>query len=142
MYTLTSTTSSSGMTVLTMLLGFGQVLDPPQAAPPVVFDDRAEGPEGGLVGPVEAAGPLAALHHEPCGLQHAQVLADGRPGHVELRRDVSRGQFPVPDELQDPQPAGRGDHLQRLHGCLAPRSLRRRARPLAAAGFTQPTYFR
>src|SRR6516165_10184765 len=141
MYTLTSTTSSA-MTVLTTLLGFSQVLDPPQAAPPVVFDDRAEGPESGLVGAVEPAGPLPALHHEPGRLQHAQVLADGRPGHVEFRRDVSRGQFPVPDKLQDPQPAGRGDHLQRLHGCLAPRSLRRRARRLAAVILTQPSYFR
>src|SRR5215469_371468 len=120
MYTLTSTTSSSLMTVLVPLLGLGQVLDAAQAAPPVILDDRAEGTERGLVGPVEAAGPLAALDHEAGRLQHPQVLADGRPGHVEFGRDLARGQLTVPHQLEDTQAPRRGDHLQRLHGSRLP----------------------
>src|SRR5262249_7912398 len=83
------TTTSSAMGVLLPLLGFGQVLDPAQAAPPVVFDDGAQRTQGGLVGAVDAAGSLPALHHEPGLPQHAQVLADRRPGDVELRRDLA-----------------------------------------------------
>src|SRR6516164_982344 len=99
MYTLTSTTSSSLMAVLVALLGLGQLLDPAQATPPVIFDHRAQRAQRGLVGAVEAAGSLAALDHKPGRLQHAQVLADRRPGHVEVGRDLPGGQLPVPDQL-------------------------------------------
>jgi len=94
--------------------------DPAQAAPPVIFDDRAEGPQGGPVGAVDAAGALSALYHKPGLLEHAQVLADRRPRHLELRRDFSRGQLLVPHQFENAQPPGRGDDLQRVHSCLAP----------------------
>src|SRR5262249_38731324 len=136
MYMLTSTTSSLLMSVLVALLSLGQVLDPAQATPPVIFDHRAQRAQRGLVGTVEAAGPLPAPDHEPGRLQRAQVLAAGRAGHVELRRDLPRGQFPVPDQLEDPQPARRGDDLERFHGGLLPRWSRRQ--PILTPG----TYFR
>src|ERR1700746_3714503 len=101
---LTSTTASSLMTVLVALLSLGQVLDAAQTAPPVIFNDRAEGTQRGLIGPVQAAGPLRALYSEAGRLQHPQVLADSRPGYVEFGRDLARGQFPVPHQLEDPQP--------------------------------------
>ena len=61
---------------LSPLLGLGEFLDLIKAAPPVVLDGSAKGAKGGLVGAVDAAGPLPPLHHEPGGLQDAQVLAD------------------------------------------------------------------
>src|SRR5262245_36488199 len=121
------------MSVLLPLLGFRKVLDPAQAAPPVVFDNGTQRPESDLVGAVDAAGPLPSLHHEPGLAQHAQVLADRRPGDVELRRDLACGQLPVPDKFEDPQAAGRRDDLQRFHDAapINPRiSVRQEARNL------------
>src|SRR3712207_2944579 len=50
---------------------------------------------------IEAAGALAPLVDEPGRLEHCQVLGDGRPGHVEPRRDVAGGQLAVPHEAED-----------------------------------------
>src|SRR5262245_26970224 len=111
MYTLTSTTPSPVMTVLIPLFSLGQELDLVQAAPPVILHGRTERPESCLVSMVEAAGSFPALHNEAGRLQHAQVLADRRPRHVELCGDLPRGQLPVPHQLENAQPPGRGDHL-------------------------------
>src|SRR6516164_4141858 len=96
----------------------------------MIFDGGAEGPESVLVGSVDPAGTLPALYHKPGLLEHAQVLADRRPRHLELRRDLSCGQLPVPYQFQDAQPTGRRDHLQWFHTALTlASSARRRVLP-------------
>src|SRR5215470_6393664 len=128
------------MSVLLPLLGFRKVLNPTQAAPPVVLDNGAQRPESGLVRAVDAAGPLPALHHEPGLTQDAHMLADRRPGDVELCRDLACGQLPVPDQFEDPQSARRRDDLQRFHDAAPidpPTSVRQKARNL-----TPDRYFR
>src|SRR5213075_2585777 len=105
-------------------------------------DCGAERPERGLVGPVNAAGALAALDHKPGLLEHAQVLADRRPGHLELCRDLSRRQLPIPDQLEDAQPAWRGDHLQRFHDASLPSTPPAGARRRPVTGLTPASYFR
>ena len=43
------------------------------------------------------------------------MLADRRPGHLELRGDLPGRQFLLPHQLQDAQPTGSGNHLKRFH---------------------------
>jgi len=128
------------MGVLLPLLCFCKVLNPTQAASPVIFDNGAQRPESGLVRAVDAAGPLPAIHHEPGVAQHAQMLADRRPGDVELRRDLACGQLPIPDQFEDPQSARRRDDLQRFH-YAAPIHLRTSVRQEAWT-LTPDSYFR
>src|SRR5579863_6822616 len=63
-----------------------------------------------------------SLAHKPRLLQDPKVLRDRRPRHVEMRRDLPRGQLAAPDELEDPPPAGLSDRLQ---GCFHRRQLSR-----------------
>ena len=53
------------------------------------------------------------LVHEPCLLQHGQMLGDRRPRHVEVRGDLAGRELLVPHEPEDPAPVRGGDRLQR-----------------------------
>lgn len=76
----------------------------------MVLDDRAERAECRLVGAVEPGITGAAFDQKARRLQHVQVLADRGERHVELGGDLTGGQLPVPDQLQDPQPPRRRDY--------------------------------
>src|SRR5690242_10090526 len=77
----------------------GGRLEPREALPPVVLDDRSQRAEGSLVGAVDARRPLAALLEEARPAQDGEVLADGGPADVERGGDLARGQLLVPEEL-------------------------------------------
>ena len=62
--------------------------------------------------PVQAPRAVASLLHESRLLQYAQVLRDRRPGHVEMRCDLTRGELLVAHERQDLAPVRRGDCLE------------------------------
>ena len=65
---------------------------------------------------VEAPRAVSSLAHEPRLLQDVEVLRHRRPGHVEVRGDLSRRELAVAYQRQDLAPPGRRDRLQRsLH---------------------------
>src|SRR3989442_11905570 len=79
---------------------------------PELLEVRLELGESLRSRPVEALGAVASLAHQPSLLQDIQMLRDRRPGHVEVRRDLTRGELPVANEREDPAPVGRCDRLQ------------------------------
>src|ERR1700693_6369953 len=95
--------------LLSFCLAF-QHLEP--LAPEVVEEspplDEPFGPRA-----VETSRAVAPLIHEPCLLQHGQMLGDRRPRHVEVRRDLAGGPLLVPHEPEDPAPVRGGDRLER-----------------------------
>ena len=80
-------------------------------------------------GPVEPPGALPPLGQQSGVLQHAQVLADRGPRHVERGGDLPRGQLVIGDEPQDGAAPWLGDRLQGLVGRVpAPGRIPARAR--------------
>src|SRR5205809_70529 len=51
---------------------------------------------------VQPLGAVASLAHQPRLLEDVQVLGDGRPGDVEVRRDLTRGELRAAYSCQVP----------------------------------------
>src|SRR5687768_10410691 len=70
---------------------------------------------GDAVGPrpVQALCAVPSLAHEARLLQDAQVLRDGRPGHLEVAGDLARSEFVRPHQAKDLPPARLGDGSDR-----------------------------
>src|SRR3989440_1518878 len=103
--------------ILLPLLSFCLDLERVEALVPELLQERLQLREPLGPRPVEAPGAVAALAHEAGLLQDVQVLRDRRPRHVEMPRDLTRGELTVADEREDLAPARRGDRSEcGLHG--------------------------
>src|SRR5205085_11319311 len=98
--------------MLLCLLSLGLRLEGVEALVPELLQERLQLCEP--LGPraVEAPGAVASLGHEAGLLQDVQVLRDRRPRHVEVPRDLARGELAVADEREDLAPPGRRDRFQ------------------------------
>src|SRR5918996_5574203 len=80
-----------------------------QALCPEALHELAQPAEALGPRPVETPSSLPALDDQPGFLQHRQVLGDRGPRDLELVRDLTGGQLPLPDELEDAPAARLGD---------------------------------
>src|SRR3954470_2892925 len=118
-------TAVSVLLAMLALLSFSFAFQRLEALAPELVEEHLELDEPLRTCAVEAPGAVASLVHEPRLLQHGQMLGDRRPGYVDMRRDLARGQLPDRREPQDPAPVRGGDRLQRcLHGQYVSRFLR------------------
>src|SRR5919106_124829 len=96
---------------------------------PLVPETLDEGPETGeALRPrsVQASCSFAPFGHQTGLLQDRQVLRDGRAGHVEPRRDLTRAQLAGRHELENPATPGLGEGANRcFHGSIVSISLRK-----------------
>src|SRR5438270_12030885 len=114
-----STEVSVVVSMLLPLLSFGLGLEGVEAFVPELLQERLQLREPLGSRPVEAPGAVASLAHEAGLLQDVQVLRDRRPRHVEVPRDLTRGELAVADEREDLAPSWRGDRSERgLHEAL------------------------
>src|SRR5919198_4125477 len=99
-----------------LLLSLGLALQRLEPFVPEPVEERPQLAEAFGSRPVQASCAVPPFAHETGLLQDVQVLGDGRPRHVEMRRDLAGRQLPVADERQDAPPSGLRDRFQgRLH---------------------------
>src|SRR5688500_2598133 len=98
--------------ILLPFLEFGLSLERLEPLVPELLEELPDRLEALRAGPVKAPRAVAPLIHEPRLLQDGQVLRHGRPGHVEVRRDLARGELAVTDERQDLAAVRRCNRLQ------------------------------
>src|SRR5688572_5754703 len=98
--------------ILLPFLEFGLSLERLEPLVPELLEELPDRLEALRADPVEAPRAVAPLVHEPRLLQDGQVLRHSRPGDVEVRRDLARGELVVTDERQDQAAVRRCDRLQ------------------------------
>src|SRR3954453_15186289 len=75
---------------------------------------------------VDPPPPPTPLGHGTGPLENAQVLRDSGPAYVEARRDLTRGQLVLADQLENLPPPRLGQRLDgRLHGSIVSIHLRK-----------------
>jgi hypothetical protein len=97
-----STTSRcSTATTLPPFFEFRCKLQTFEALVPESLEKRTQVGEAFRAGPVETSCSVPALCDEPSFLEDGQVLGDGGPRHVELRRNLAGAELSAGDELED-----------------------------------------
>src|SRR5919108_855240 len=113
------TTVSVLASILLPFLEFGLSLERFEPLVPELLEKLPDRLEALRAHPVEAPRAVAPLVHKPRLLQDGQVLRHSRPGHVEMRRDLARGELAVTDERQDLAAVRRCDRFQGgFHGAV------------------------
>src|SRR5579862_8494899 len=104
-----SMTSSPVGTFAVLHLLLHCALEASQSGRPEHFEVLAQLVQSLGPGPVDDPGGIPTALEEPGVDEHPEMLRDRRTTELEMRGDLSRGQFLVADETEDLTPVGLGD---------------------------------